>query len=83
MGGVVFSSLVGGSAQDSSKDSHQHFDGHSHVQQPCQDSSADHDSGDMDPEERAYHERFMREAINMVNHPRRQPLNSPTRDWLS
>jgi tRNA-specific adenosine deaminase 2 len=29
---------------------------------------ADHVPDAMDPEERAYHERFMREAIAMVNH---------------
>ncbi|KAF1978378.1 cytidine deaminase-like protein [Bimuria novae-zelandiae CBS 107.79] len=35
-------------------------------QQPRQDQSADHDADDMKPEEREYHERFMREAINMA-----------------
>lgn len=34
--------------------------------QPCQAPAADHDADDMDPVERAYHERFMREAISMV-----------------
>jgi hypothetical protein len=33
-----------------------------------QDEIADHVPDAMDPEERAYHERFMREAIAMVNH---------------
>ena len=37
--------------------------------QECQDTAADHDADNMSPDERAYHERFMREAINMVNHP--------------
>lgn len=37
--------------------------------QPCQDKPAHHPGPNMKPEERAYHERFMREAINMVNHP--------------
>jgi hypothetical protein len=41
--------------------------------QPCQAPAADHDADDMDPDERAYHERFMREAINMVSRPPRQP----------
>lgn len=27
----------------------------------------------MNAEEKVYHERFMREAINMVNHPKHQP----------
>jgi hypothetical protein len=34
-----------------------------------QDEVADHVPDAMDPEERAYHERFMREAIAMVNQP--------------
>lgn len=35
---------------------------------PCQDSKADPRLNVMTPEERAYHERFMREAIAMVNY---------------
>jgi tRNA-specific adenosine deaminase 2 len=38
------------------------------TQQPCQASDADQLLDAMNPEERAYHERFMREAIAMVNH---------------
>jgi tRNA-specific adenosine deaminase 2 len=34
----------------------------------CQDDEAIHVPDAMDPEERAYHEGFMREAIAMVNH---------------
>jgi hypothetical protein len=45
-----------------------------HEPQPCQAPAADHDADDMDPAERAYHERFMREAINMVRHRPRQPV---------
>lgn len=37
-------------------------------EQPCQASDAEHQSDAMNPEERAYHERFMREAIAMVNY---------------
>ena len=37
-------------------------------EQPCQASVAEHQSDAMNPEERAYHERFMREAIAMVNY---------------
>ena len=36
--------------------------------EPCQDGEALHVPDAMDPEERAYHEGFMREAIAMVNH---------------
>lgn len=36
--------------------------------QPCQDSDADHRLQIMSAQDRAYHERFMREAIAMVNH---------------
>lgn len=36
--------------------------------QPCQDEDADRVANAMDPEEWACHERFMREAIAMVNH---------------
>tara|TARA_R110002003_G_scaffold44_3_gene3193 strand:+ start:10139 stop:10396 length:258 start_codon:yes stop_codon:yes gene_type:complete len=40
----------------------------SHVdEQPCQATNPDHKLIAMDPEERAYHERFMREAIAMVS----------------
>ncbi|EAT90711.1 hypothetical protein HBI56_159410 [Parastagonospora nodorum] len=35
-------------------------------EQPCQASVAEHQSDAMNPEERAYHERFMREAIAMA-----------------
>jgi tRNA-specific adenosine deaminase 2 len=35
--------------------------------QPRQASDTDQRLADMDPEERAYHERFMREAIAMVH----------------
>jgi tRNA-specific adenosine deaminase 2 len=35
--------------------------------QPRQASDTDHGLADMNPEERAYHERFMREAIAMVH----------------
>jgi tRNA-specific adenosine deaminase 2 len=38
-----------------------------HTEQ-CQDNEAIHVPDAMDPEERAYHEGFMREAIAMVNH---------------
>jgi tRNA-specific adenosine deaminase 2 len=37
------------------------------AQQPCQASDEDQVLDAMNPEERAYHERFMREAIAMVN----------------
>lgn len=40
-----------------------------------QDHEATHAPDAMDPDERAYHEGFMREAIAMVNHPLR-PLPS-------
>jgi tRNA-specific adenosine deaminase 2 len=36
--------------------------------EPRQDDEAIHVPDAMDPEERAYHEGFMREAIAMVNH---------------
>lgn len=36
-------------------------------QQPRQAPHQDHKLNAMDPKERAYHERFMREAIGMVN----------------
>jgi tRNA-specific adenosine deaminase 2 len=36
--------------------------------EPCQDDEAIHVPDAMDPEERAYHEGFMREAIAMVSH---------------
>jgi hypothetical protein len=38
-------------------------------EQACQASDDDHKLGAMNTEERAYHERFMREAIAMVHHP--------------
>jgi hypothetical protein len=37
-------------------------------EQPCQDAPLDLVADDMNVEERAYHERFMREAIGMVSH---------------
>jgi tRNA-specific adenosine deaminase 2 len=40
-------------------------------QQPCQ--APEDEIAAMDPEERAYHERFMREAIAMVNQPLLHP----------
>lgn len=66
----AMTSSPAGKAPDWDVDSHHRF---GHVDepqpQPCQDPAADHDgdADDMDPKERAYHERFMREAINMVN----------------
>lgn len=42
---------------------------HEERAQERQDTAADHDADNMSPDERAYHERFMREAISMVNHP--------------
>ncbi|KAK7192705.1 hypothetical protein DPSP01_006867 [Paraphaeosphaeria sporulosa] len=53
-----------GAAPDLVTQPHHRFE-HSEPQ-PCQAPGADHDADDMDPEERAYHERFMREAINMA-----------------
>ena len=43
------------------------------LQQDRQDNEAVHTADDMGPEERAYHEGFMREAIAMV----KQPLHTP------
>ena len=63
-----------GAAPDAVSDSHHRFD--DEEQQPRQDQPADHDADDMDPEERAYHERFMREAISMVNHLCRHRVHS-------
>jgi hypothetical protein len=37
-------------------------------EQPCQDTPSDLVADNMNLEERAYHERFMREAIGMVSH---------------
>lgn len=48
------------------------------LDQERQATAADHAPDNMSPDERAYHERFMREAINMVNHPSR-PLYLPFR----
>lgn len=45
-------------------------------QEPCQASDPDHELNAMDPEERKFHERFMREAIAMVNHPHSPNLAS-------
>jgi tRNA-specific adenosine deaminase 2 len=42
--------------------------------EPCQDDEALHVPDAMDPEERAYHEGFMREAIAMVSHVPRSML---------
>jgi len=69
--GSMFSSPAG-AAPDLVTDSHHRFE--HDAPQPCQAPAADHDADDMNPEERAYHEGFMREAISMVNSPRRQPV---------
>lgn len=47
-------------------------------QEPCRAPDPFYKLNAMDPEERAYHERFMREAIAMVNHfPSPTPNRSP------
>jgi hypothetical protein len=48
-------------------------------EQSCQASDAAHGLDTMDAEERAYHERFMREAIAMVN----RLLHVLRRTWLT
>jgi tRNA-specific adenosine deaminase 2 len=47
--------------------------------QPCQASDTEHRLANMNPEERAYHERFMREAIAMV----RRLLHILNGTWLT
>jgi tRNA-specific adenosine deaminase 2 len=47
-------------------------------EQPCQASDANHQSDAMNAEEKAYHERFMREAIAMVSQLHRSHSSNMT-----
>lgn len=68
-------SAVASDATTSESASRLENEGQQHQHSPCQEQVASPGIDNMNPEERAYHERFMREAINMVSHS--QPILLP------